>query len=346
MRQYKLAIMLLAVLLCCTACRDETDQSTDNSQEHATQAAKLKVVCTTGMIADIVANVGGEHISVHAMMGPGVDPHLYQATTSDVEALAGADIVFYNGLHLEAKLGDLLVKLASSRPVIAVTENIREEDLLSPDEFEGLYDPHVWMDVELWTYTVDTVTESLVSIDPVHEKEYRLQNTRFRLELATFDSDIENLTNEIPESRRVLITAHDAFNYFGRAYGFEVRGLQGISTQAEAGTGDVRELADFIVERQIPAIFVESSVPARNIEAVRAACKSRGWEVAIGGELYSDAMGSAGTPEGTYIGMIRHNVVTILAALSTGLDIEPESISDPWFDKDGNPLWERPAWTE
>ncbi|MEZ5337501.1 MAG: zinc ABC transporter substrate-binding protein [bacterium] len=347
-----LATLLGAMALLAGSCRE--DSGSGNSNEGSildkvqTDAAeeRLDVVCTTGMIADIVEQIGGEHLSVHCMMGPGVDPHLYQATTGDVQALADADIVFYNGLHLEAKLGELLEKLGQQRPVIAVTGDIPEERLLSPAEFEGLHDPHVWMDVELWMIAADTVTESLVSIDPVHEKEYRLNSSRIRQELILFSSDIYQLCAEIPESRRILITAHDAFNYFGRAYGFEVRGLQGISTQAEAGTADVRELAEFIVDRQIPAIFVESSVPQRNIEAVQAACASRGFEVAIGGELFSDAMGTAGTPEGTYVGMIRHNVVTLLAALTRGIEFEPENISDPWFDENGNPLWERPAWTE
>lgn len=291
----------------------------------------INVVCTTGMIADIASYIGGDDAAVYGMMGPGVDPHLYQATTSDVQQLADADIVFYNGLHLEAKLGDLLVKLARERPVIAVTQDIPEEQLLSPEEFEGLHDPHVWMDVELWMIAARTVGDALMEHDPDSAVDYDLRTYDYIASLEELQTTVEMLISTVPEDKRVLVTAHDAFNYFGQAYGFEVRGLQGISTQAEAGTADVRELADFIVERQIPAVFVESSVPQRNIEAVQAACTSRGFEVAIGGELFSDAMGSAGTPEGTYVGMIRHNVESIVHALAP---IEEEHV----------PLSEDPQW--
>ena len=292
---------------------------TDNTMEAVTPPL---VVCTTGMIADIAANVGGEHISVYAMMGPGVDPHLYQATTGDIQTLANADIVFYNGLHLEAKLGDLLVKLAATRPVVAVTQDIPEDRLLTPDEFEGLHDPHVWMDVELWKMATIMVAESLSTLSPGHADQYGANLAEYLQLLDQLQTYMLESAAAVPEEKRVLITAHDAFNYFGRAYGFEVRGLQGISTQAEAGTADVRDLAEFILERKIPAIFVESSVPQRNIEAVQAACSSRGLPVLIGGELFSDAMGDGGTAAGTYIGMIQHNMDTIAGALTDNTVVE------------------------
>ncbi|MCB1218732.1 zinc ABC transporter substrate-binding protein [bacterium] len=311
------------MVLLAASCREDSPESGADGTVGRTSdnAEPINVVCTTGMIADIVEQIGGEHLDVHCMMGPGVDPHLYQATTGDVQALADADIVFYNGLHLEAKLGELLEKLGQQRPVIAVTDDIPEERLLSPAQFEGLHDPHVWMDVVLWRTATATVASALSDLAPQYADTFEGNAANFSYELILLHEGIRNDTGSIPEEKRVLITAHDAFNYFGKAYGFEVRGLQGISTQAEAGTADVRELAEFIVARQIPAIFVESSVPQRNIEAVQAACASRGFEVAIGGELFSDAMGTAGTPEGTYVGMIRHNVATIVTAMGGEITI-------------------------
>ena len=319
--------LILATLLL-AGCRDgnEAGREVNASDRRISSTSDLhgdftpSVVCTTGMIADIAINVGGDAVEVRSLMGPGVDPHLYQATTSDMQALADADIIFYNGLHLEAKLGDLLVKLASQRPVVAVTRDIPEDRLLSPEEFEGLPDPHVWMDVDLWSQAAETLRDTLIELDPDSAETYSENCTAYTQDLLFLKMAITDLIKNVPQESRVLITAHDAFNYFGEAYGFEVRGLQGISTQAEAGTADVRELAQFIVDRKIPAIFVESSVPQRNIEAVQAACASRGFDVAIGGELFSDAMGSAGTKEGTYKGMIEHNVYTIVEALS-GMDL-------------------------
>ncbi len=323
-----LPMLILAMLSSCRkqqveeAPAEAAASETARTDNTPAPAEKPQVVCTTGMIADIVANVGGDGIEVYAMMGPGVDPHLYQATTNDIQALANAEIIFYNGLHLEAKLGDLLVKLADTRPVVAVTRDIPEEQLLTPAEFEGLHDPHVWMDVELWKIATLTVAEALSALSPDNAQVYEQNLSGYVVLLDEFQDYLVNVAAEIPEEKRVLITAHDAFNYFGKAYGFEVRGLQGISTQAEAGTADVRALAEFIVERKIPAIFVESSVPQRNIEAVQAACSSRGLPVLIGGELFSDAMGDGGTEEGTYIGMIRHNMDTIAEALTNNTVVE------------------------
>lgn len=249
-------------------------------------------------------------------MGPGVDPHLYRATENDVMRLRDADIVFYNGLHLESKMGEILEKLSGEKQTVPVAEGIQKSKLLSPKEYEGLYDPHVWFDVQLWMEAAKAVEAALVALDPTHRSVYETQARTYLAELKRLDEDVRALANSIPKSKRVLVTAHDAFNYFATAYGFEVRGLQGLSTQAEAGIEDVRQLAAFISQRQIPAIFVESSVPKRNIEAVQKAVQAKGWETRIGGELFSDAMGDAGTEEGTYIGMVRHNIHTIVAALT------------------------------
>jgi manganese/zinc/iron transport system substrate-binding protein len=276
----------------------------------------INVVTTTGMIADITKNVGGDRVQVTALMGPGVDPHLYKASEGDVLRLQEADVIFYNGLHLEAQMGDVLERLNEfGIKTVAVTDKIDRTLLESPPQFQGNYDPHVWFDVTLWMKAVEQVSETLVEMDPDSRSTYEANTKAYLTELGDLHQYVLDQANTIPAEQRILITAHDAFNYFGRAYGFEVRGLQGISTEAQAGTADVQALAKFIVEKQIPAIFVESSVPQRNVEAVQAAVQAQGFEVKIGGSLFSDAMGSEGTPEGTYIGMVRHNIDTIVTAL-------------------------------
>jgi manganese/zinc/iron transport system substrate-binding protein len=276
---------------------------------------KLRVVTTTGMIADIAANVGGDRVEVTSLMGPGVDPHLYKASEGDVLRLGRADVIFYNGLHLEAKMAEVIERMSDRTMVAAVTEGVDRAELLRPAAFEGQYDPHVWFDVGMWMQATEAVRDTLATRDPDHADTYRANAERYLAELSALDAYVRERAATVPPEQRVVITAHDAFNYFGRAYGFDVRGLQGISTAAEAGTADVRELADFIADRKIRALFIESSVPVRNVEAVQAAVRARGWEVVIGGELYSDAMGTAGTPDGTYQGMVRHNIDTIADAL-------------------------------
>jgi manganese/zinc/iron transport system substrate-binding protein len=246
-----------------------------------------------------------------------VDPHLYKASEGDVILLQEADVIFYNGLHLEAQMGDVLERLNDfGIRTVAVTDKIDRALLQSPPEFQGNHDPHVWFDVTLWMKAAEQVGETLAELDPGSAAQYESRAGAYLAELEDLHQYVLDQANAIPEEQRVLITAHDAFNYFGRAYGFQVRGLQGISTEAQAGTADVQGLADFIAENQIPAVFVESSVPQRNIEAVQAAVQAKGFEVKIGGSLFSDAMGSEGTPEGTYVGMVRHNIDTIVTALA------------------------------
>jgi manganese/zinc/iron transport system substrate-binding protein len=276
---------------------------------------KVRTVTTTGMIADIVKNVGGDRVEIEALMGPGVDPHLYKASEGDVLRLGRADAIFYNGLHLEAKMAEVIEKMSDRTMAVAVTDGIDRESLLRPAAFEGQYDPHVWFDVAMWMQATEAVRDALMSLDPGSADQYRANADRYLDELEALQAYVRERAATVPPEQRVVITAHDAFNYFGRAYGFDVRGLQGISTAAEAGAADVRELADFIAERKIRAIFIESSVPVRNVEAVQAAVRARGWDVVIGGELYSDAMGTAGTPDGTYQGMVKHNIDTIVDAL-------------------------------
>lgn len=276
---------------------------------------RIAITTTTGMIEDAARNVGGEHVTVEALMGPGVDPHLYKATQGDLGRLTSADVVFFNGLHLEGKMVDILEKLGSRRPVVAVADGIPEGELRSPPEFKGSHDPHIWFDVKLWGHAVRRIAEELRTVDPEHAADYDRNAAAYLARLDSLDAWVRAEIATIPAERRVLITAHDAFGYFGRAYEIEVRGLQGISTVSEFGLSDVNSLVDLIVERKIKAVFVESSVPKRSIEAVVAGVRSRGHDVQIGGQLFSDAMGDAGTPEGTYIGMVSANVRTIASAL-------------------------------
>jgi manganese/zinc/iron transport system substrate-binding protein len=276
---------------------------------------RLQVVTTVGMITDIVERVGGERVSVTGLMGPGVDPHLYKASAGDVRRLATADVIFYNGLHLEAAMSELLREMDGRIRTRAVTDAIPRDRLLTPPEWEGQFDPHVWSDVSLWSYAVEVVAETLSEVDPEGAESFRANARILQAEFEDLDRWVREQVARVPGSRRILVTAHDAFNYFGQAYDFRVEGLQGLSTVAEAGTGDVQRLADLIAREGIPAIFVESSIPRRNIEAVRAAVRARGASTEIGGTLFSDAMGDPGTPEGTYPGMIRHNVRTIVEAL-------------------------------
>jgi manganese/zinc/iron transport system substrate-binding protein len=305
---HKMILLTLAVLLLAACGRPPGDLA-----DVATR--QIQVVATVGMVADVVQRVGGERVAVRGLMGPGIDPHSYKASEGDVIALAEADLVFYNGLHLEAKMADVFEKMSGRIETVAVTDGIPRDRLLTPPEFEGQYDPHVWFDVTLWQYTVESVRDALIEMDPTHAAGYEARAEATMAELADLHAYVLAQAERLPREQRVLVTAHDAFNYFGRAYGFEVRGLQGISTATEAGIGDVQGLADFIVQRRIGAIFIESSVPVRNVEALQEAVRARGFEVRIGGELFSDAMGNPGTPEGTYPGMVRHNIDTITAAL-------------------------------
>ncbi len=284
-------------------------------QPDASTSGKLRVVTTIGMVTDIVKNVGGERVEVTGLMGPGVDPHLYKASAGDVQRLTSAQLIFYNGLHLESKMGDILAKMSGDTKTVAVTDVVDRSLLLRPPEFEGQYDPHLWFDVPLWMEAVRRVRDTLSEVDSDNTLMYYTNAERYLARLAELHEYVKAQAARVPSEQRVLVTAHDAFNYFGKAYGFEVRGLQGISTATEAGIADVQELATFIAERRIPAIFVESSVSTRSLEAVKAAVKSKGFDVEIGGELFSDAMGNEGTPEGTYIGMVRHNIDTIVTAL-------------------------------
>jgi manganese/zinc/iron transport system substrate-binding protein len=306
----RLALLAVLALLAAGCSKEARNEARPDLSSRA-----IKIVATTSMVTDLVNRVGGPRVDVTGLMGPGVDPHLYKASEGDVIALADADAVFYSGLHLEAKLADVFERMGDRARTFAVTDGIDPRRLLTPPAFKGAHDPHVWFDVRLWRLALAQVRDDLGSLDRVNAPLYRRNAARYDRELQELDRWVRANAARVPSDKRVVVTAHDAFNYFGRAYGFEVRGLQGISTASEAGTADVRGLADFIAERRIPAIFVESSVSPRTIEAVREAVRSRGWDVTIGGSLFSDAMGDPGTPEGTYPGMVRHNVDAIVTAL-------------------------------
>lgn len=275
----------------------------------------LDIVVTTGMIADAVERIGGERVKVTSLMGTGVDPHTYRQTRSDVAAMMGADAVFWHGLFLEAQLKSFLENLAARKPVIAVAEALPEDVLVASTEYRGQPDPHVWMDPDLWSEVVNVVRNALVALDPDGSRHFDANARRYRDEIEALANYARTVLATVPEASRILVTAHDAFGYFGRAYGFEVEGIQGISTDSEAGLRRIEELVNLIVEREIGAVFVESSVPDRNVLALVEGAAARGHKVVIGGELFSDAMGPPKTWEGTYVGMIDHNVTLIARAL-------------------------------
>lgn len=275
----------------------------------------ISVTATTGQVADLVREVGKDRVNVSGLMGPGVDPHLFKASERNVQDLIDSDAIFYSGLHLEGKLGEVLERLEKRRPVTAVTSAIPHNLLMSPPNFQGNPDPHFWFDPSLYALAAEHVSATLVSLDPSHADRYGANAEDYKGKLREVDNFAFERFASIPDQQRVLVTAHDAFGYLGRRYDLDVVGLQGISTSTEAGIRDVQRIADLIVAREVPAIFVETSVPRRTIEAVQVSTADRGWSVTIGDQLYSDALGDYGTPEGTYLGMFRYNVETIVKGL-------------------------------
>ncbi len=275
----------------------------------------LKVVTTTGMIADAAKQVGGEFVTVRALMGPGVDPHAYRQTRSDIVALAKADLVLWHGLYLEAQMEDVMQQLRAKQKVVAVAESLPKNLLVSHDDYANKFDPHVWMNPNLWSRVILTIRDALIAARPAQETAFRSNAKKHLAELARLASYTTKVLASVPADSRVLLTAHDAFNYFGSAYGFEVIGIQGISTESEAGLKRITDLVNTLVSRRIGAVFVESSVSDRNIRALIEGAAAKGHTVVIGGELFSDAMGEPGTYEGTYIGMIDHNTTIISRAL-------------------------------
>ena len=307
MKRLTIVLFLLALAGCT---KSEPSRSDDVQKPE-----RLAILATTNIVADLVREIAGDAATVEALMGAGVDPHLYKASEGDVRRLQTADVIVYNGLHLEGKLVDILAGLGrQGKQTIALAGGIEPERLLALDDAQN-YDPHIWMDAQLWRVAAELLTARLSEVQPHAAPQFSAQFLRYAAELDELHAYVVTRTTELPLERRIMVTAHDAFGYFGRAYGYEVKGLLGVSTAAEPGTADVRELAKFIVTHGVPAIFVESTVSDRYLRALQDAVEADGQRVAIGGQLYSDALGEAGSPSGTYLGMLRHNVDTIVAAL-------------------------------
>ncbi|MBF8148911.1 zinc ABC transporter substrate-binding protein [Winogradskyella sp. F6397] len=301
----KKIIFLLAITFTFTACKDTPKAN-----------GKLNIVTTTTMITDLVQNIGGDVVNIQGLMGSGVDPHLYKASAGDVTKLVDADVIFYNGLHLEGKLVEVFEKMGDqAKTPIALADELDKSTLIGSDYFASNYDPHVWFNIEYYKQFAEKVSSILTQKEPDYATTFEDNKKAYIVKLEELQNRIIRIIESLPKEKRVLVTAHDAFNYFGKSYGFEVVGLQGLSTATEAGVQDVQKLAAFIIEKNIKAIFIESSVPKRTIEALQAAVNSKGHDVKIGGTLYSDALGNAGTVEGTYIGMFEYNVNTIVNAL-------------------------------
>ena len=305
MRLYFFIAVLANLLL--VSCKQETSIGDD----------KLQIVATTGMIGDAVAIIAGDKADVTVLMGPGVDPHLYKATQGDLNALRSGDIIFYNGLHLEGKMQEVFDRLATTKKVFPVAAGIPESKLRTVAQVNGIstHDPHIWFDVQLWMLAVAEIGKQLSASDPTNAAFYATQTTKYLEQLAALDVFVKEKMLAIPETHRTLITSHDAFGYFGAAYGIRVKGLQGISTAAEFGLKDITDMVNMIIAEDIKAVFVESSVSEKSIQAVIEGCHQKNHNIKAGGTLYSDAMGAAGTPEGNYIGMVTHNVEVIYAAL-------------------------------
>ncbi|GGW56553.1 manganese/zinc/iron transport system substrate-binding protein [Winogradskyella epiphytica] len=301
----KKSAIILSFIILLFSCKNDSESN-----------GKLNIVTTTTIITDLVKNIAGDSINLQGLMGSGVDPHLYKASEGDVSKLVKADIIFYNGLHLEGKLVDVFEKMGSqTKTPVALGEALDKSTLIGSEYFASNYDPHVWFNIEYYKQFAQEVSKVLSENDPKNATVYQTNTINYLTKLDELQKKIKAKIETLPEDKRILVTAHDAFNYFGKAFGFEVVGLQGLSTATEAGVQDVQNLSDFIIEKKIKAIFIESSVPQRTIEALQAAVKSKGHDVEIGGTLYSDALGNAGTVEGTYIGMFEHNVNTIVNAL-------------------------------
>lgn len=303
-----IGVCLLLALIFLGACREQTVKKENDE-------GKVVVTTTISQIADAAINIGGDKVEVHSLMGPGTDPHLYKATQGDITKLQEADVIFYNGLHLEGKILDVLEKMNKEKLTIAIADSIGKDNLLSNTDGSNAVDPHIWFDIDLWKLAIQQVKNGLIKVDPNNESFYENNAQQYNEKLDKLKAFAMEEMEKIPTEQRVLVTAHDAFSYFGRAYDMEVMGLQGLSTDSEYGLGDVKKLVDTLVTRNIKAVFIESSISERSINAVIEGANKKGHIVDIGGELFSDAMGEEGTEEGTYIGMYKHNVKTIVEAL-------------------------------
>lgn len=308
-------------LIVFAGCGDRAASPSNAGSKSAT-AGTIKVVATVGMVGDLVRQVGGDHVTIKQLCGSGVDPHQHKPTRDDVQDIMWADLVFYCGLHLEGKMEDRLSGISRSKPTIAVAESIPSEKLIAGEAGSEHGDPHVWNDVQLWSQCLDPIVKALSELDPSHAETFQANASTYRAEMLALHAWGKEAIASIPQESRVLITSHDAFSYFGRAYGIEVLGVQGISTESEAGLQRINGLVDTLIERNVKAVFVESSVSAKNMEALLEGARSKGHQVTVGGTLFSDAMGLEGTYEGTYLGMLDHNLTT--TAISLGGTVDPK----------------------
>lgn len=310
--------MICLILVCggvvfllggCQVATKEQSMSTDDEST----GGKIQVVATIAQIADPLEIIGGTHVEVKSLMGPGVDPHLYEATQGDIKTLQNADIILYNGLHLEGNMGEIFDKLKETKKTLAIGETIEEKRLLKDEQ--GAIDPHIWFDLDLWKDALDSATEVLKEYSPKHAEYFEENKQNYFNKIAELKVEATEKLSSIPDEQRILVTAHDAFGYFGRMYDVDVIGLQGLSTEDEVGLSDIHSTIELLIEKQVPAVFVESSINQNSIKAVIEGASKAGLQVELGGELFSDAMGEAGTEEGTYLGMYRHNVNMIYEAL-------------------------------
>lgn len=304
-----LYLLAIAFAVGCAPSSNKDEKSADNTPE------KINIVVTTNILGDMVSNIVKSKANVTTLMGAGVDPHLYKATQNDISALMNADIIVYNGLHLEGKMGEIFEGMTGKQLVIAASDGIPDSLLITSNDFKGAYDPHIWFDPTLWSMACLYVTEKIAENAPSIADDVRLTGRSYANNMLGIDFWIKQELKRLPENKRLLITAHDAFGYFGRAYGLKVKGLQGLSTLSEYGLKDVTEMVDFIITNSVKSIFVETSVNQQSVEAVVEGCKQKGYAVQIGNQLYSDAMGDPNSNGGTYLKMIKHNVLSIIRGL-------------------------------
>lgn len=307
-----LGAAILGLLLVLSACASGEPKQDGAASEQADK--KIRVVTTIGQIAEPISVIGGDRVKVQSLMGPGVDPHLYNATQGDIKKLDNGDVIFYSGLHLEGNMTEIFEQIGKNKPVLAIADAIPKDRLLQDDT--QATDPHVWFDIDLWKTSLDSAVEELKSLSPADADYFEENKLKYFALLDELKAEAKDKLGQIPEEQRVMVTAHDAFGYFGRMHGLEVVGLQGLSTEDEIGLSDINGTIDLLLEHKVPAVFVESSVNPASINAVIEGAAKKGLDIKLGGELFSDAMGETGTTEGTYIGMYRHNVETIYHALT------------------------------
>ena len=300
----KLVLLFIPIVL--VSCR--LDQENKN-------LGPIHIVTTTGIIGDVVEQVAGDSAEVTSIMGPGTDPHIYKPTPGDIDLLDGADVIIANGLHLEGKMAEMLDKYSQEKPVIFIADGIRTSKLIKSADFEGAYDPHIWFDTKIWMEGMEYMTEELIKLDTSCRQYYEKNFESYVSEIEKADDWIADQLESVPEDQRILITSHDAFSYFGRRYGLEVRGIQGISTNSEVGLKDISDMVDFVIEREIPSIFVETSTSDKTAQSIVDGCKDKGYKLRLDGPLFSDALGEPDSEGGTYIGMIRKNVKVIVEGL-------------------------------